>query len=157
MNVFVLDLDPVLAARCQIDKHVVKMVLETTQLLSTAHWLNGQSGPYKSTHSKHPCTKWAAASLGNYNWLSEHGLALLSEYTARYGKRHGCTDILTDLAFYPPASIPDLGLQPFAIAINKDNFGSCIVPGDPVSSYRNYYRTAKAGIASWKRNKPDWW
>ena len=158
MNIFVLDTDPVLAAQCQVDKHVVKMTLETTQLLSTAHWLNGSVGPYKATHRHHPCTIWTAASLVNYNWLARHGVALLDEYTARYGKQHACSGHIHRMLASPPKLIPrDVGLTPFAIAMNKDAFGHCIVPGDPVASYRNYYRAAKADIATWKRNKPSWW
>lgn len=157
MNIFVLDLDPKLAAQQQIDKHVVKMVLETTQMLSTAHWLLGSTGPYRATHAKHPCTIWTAQSLENYSWLAQHGIALAEEYTARYGKTHACESHLRRLAANPPSSFPMTGLQPFAIAMNKEQYGSCVVPGDAVTSYRNYYRAAKAGFASWKRNQPSWW
>ena len=37
MNVFVLDDDPVVAAQLQCDKHVVKMIVESAQMLSTIH------------------------------------------------------------------------------------------------------------------------
>ena len=37
MNIFYLDRDPVIAAQMMCDKHVVKMILESAQMLSTAH------------------------------------------------------------------------------------------------------------------------
>ena len=39
MNIFVLHLQQKLAAQYHCDKHVVKMLLETVQLLYTAHWV----------------------------------------------------------------------------------------------------------------------
>lgn len=157
MNIFVLDTDPVKAAESQCDKHVVKMVLETAQLLSSAHWLHGSSAPYKATHLSHPCTKWVSSSRENYLWLCRHGLALCAEYTVRYNKVHKTEAVIRTLAVQVPANMPSKGLTPFVIAINKDTYGSCIIPGDPVSSYRNYYKTAKKSFAKWKRNEPDWW
>ena len=37
MNIFVVDEHPIAAANQMIDKHVVKMILESGQMLSTAH------------------------------------------------------------------------------------------------------------------------
>ena len=37
MNIFYLDNDPMTCAQMHNDKHVIKMILETCQLLSTAH------------------------------------------------------------------------------------------------------------------------
>ena len=65
MNIFVLDNDPFKAAEYQCDKHVVKMVLETAQLLCSAH----ETAPYKRTHYNHPCAIWTRSSLSNYMWL----------------------------------------------------------------------------------------
>lgn len=39
MNIFVLDRDPKVAAQMHLDRHVVKMIIEYAQLLSTAHRL----------------------------------------------------------------------------------------------------------------------
>jgi len=144
MNIFILDRDPVLAAQMQCDKHVVKMVLESAQIMSTI-----KGGPYKPTHKNHPCVLWAT-NEDNYNWLSEHGLALCKEYTYRYGKRHKCQDVIESLA-------PDYNYDD---AIN--NFVQCMPDEykceDPVEAYRNYYRGAKSGFAVWtKREVPFWW
>lgn len=93
MQIFVTDKSPVKSAQALDDKRVVKMCLETCQLLSTAMYLNGVEGyPYKPTHIKHPCTKWVSRSRGNFCWLLRHFKALLMEYTKRYKKRHKCSD-----------------------------------------------------------------
>lgn len=91
MNIFYLNADPVKAAILQCDKHVVKMTLETTQILSTVmHYYRNADAPYKETHRNHPCVVWARESKANYEWLIEHFKGLLSEYTYRYNKQHAC-------------------------------------------------------------------
>ena len=94
MNIFFLNKDPVLAARAQCDKHVVKMVLETTQMLSTAAIRNGRRAIYQSAYPNHPMTKWVGNTKDNYMWAYEHAVALSKEYTARYGKFHACHKII---------------------------------------------------------------
>ena len=144
MNIFVLDSDPIKAAQAQCDKHVVKMCLETAQILSTvAH------GPYKPTHQSHPCTLWAGSHRGNYDWLVMHGLALCEEYTARYQKRHKCQDIISGLAnrgnLFPPGKSPHVQCMP-------DQYRAA----DPVTAYRQYYHSKT--FAEWKRSStPEWW
>ena len=89
MNLFYLHPDPVEAARMQCDRHVVKMILETAQMLSTAHAeLDGESPAYKPTHKNHPSTVWVRSSAAAYEWAFTHMLALGREYTKRYGKTH---------------------------------------------------------------------
>jgi hypothetical protein len=89
MNLFYLNHDPVEAARMQCDRHVVKMILETAQMLSTAHnELDGDQVAYKSTHKNHPSTVWVRGSLQHYVWAVCHLAALGDEYTRRYGKVH---------------------------------------------------------------------
>jgi phage-related protein len=77
MNIFILDKDPKKIAMYHNDKHVVKMIVETAQLLCTAHHVSGTNGdiPYRKTHQNHPCSIWARESIENYNWL----LTLLKE------------------------------------------------------------------------------
>ena len=89
MNLFFLDRDPVNAARLQCDRHVVKMILETAQMLSTAHnELDGTQVAYKSTHKNHPSTVWVRSSAAAYEWAFYHLCELGEEYTRRYGKVH---------------------------------------------------------------------
>ena len=119
MNVFFLAKCPTKAAQMQCDKHVVKMILETAQLLSTAQHLCGEGGPYKVTHQNHPSAVWARASVANYRWLYAHLEALSDEYTERYAKTHKtwrehaqalsrCPEGITALKFTePPQCMPD--------------------------------------------------
>lgn len=145
MNIFVLSLDPVEAACMQCDKHVVKMSLETAQILCTA----GQ-GAYLPTHKNHPCTVWARHSSDNFQWLSKHGLSLCEEYTYRYGKRHKTQDVLIHVE--PPSMFPAVGLTPFAQAMPEH-----LRDDNVVAAYRNYYHT-KASFARWtRRAPPTWW
>ena len=154
MNIFILDSDPVVAARSQIDKHVVKMPLETAQLLCTAARVHGATCVrYKATHGKHPCTLWAGTTRGNYAWLLEHGLALASEYTRRYGKIHASEAVIAD-AFRFRGLIPEGVLMPFAQAM-PDEYRNA----DAVRAYRSYYLGAKRAFATWKApaTVPVWW
>ena len=95
MNLFVTNSSPKLSARALDDKRVVKMVLETAQLLSTAINEQGLDGPYKSTHKNHPCAMWVRETQGNYWWTCLHFYYLLDEYFKRYGKVHACGKHLT--------------------------------------------------------------
>jgi hypothetical protein len=151
MNIFVLDLDHRKCAQEHVDKHVVKMILEYSQILSTVRRKFGQPAPYKSTHINHPCTKWAGQSAENYEWL--HGLLgeLLAEYTHRYQKVHASQKHFDSLAL--DFHIPRLGLTNFAQAMPD----AC-KHKSPVVAYRTYYKTEKTHIASWKgRQVPEWW
>jgi hypothetical protein len=94
MNIFATHPDPKTCAVELDNKRVVKMVLETCQLLSTAMNLTGGLGPYKSTHQNHPCSIWVRASKANYQWTLDHFISLLMEYTLRYGKIHKCEQYL---------------------------------------------------------------
>lgn len=94
MNIFVTDLNPFIAAKNLCDVHVIKMILETCQLLSTQDRLNGLSGDrYKSTHINHPCRKCLDNEY-NYIWLQYHLYGLCQEYTYRYGKIHKSQSLL---------------------------------------------------------------
>mgnify|MGYP000022836428 CR=1 FL=1 len=182
MNIFAIDNDPKQAAEWLVDKHVVKMILETAQLLSTAHRvLDGKkvegkkmvagSMPvrwrkftkwqlldsretvlYSATHVNHPSAVWCRQNLHNYNWLYDHFVALLQEYTYRYGKVHKCAPMTLHLRF-APLHIGLGNLTPVTPAM-PDEYK---VPNDHVESYRNYYRIAKERMHKWtKREKPAW-
>ena len=106
MNIFVTDRCPIQSARNLPDKHIVKMPLETCQMLAIIYsdWYYGvgklyksDGTPYRTSHGafrNHPCTQWAAANQFNLAWLIKHGLALCDEYTARYDKVHTCQDVI---------------------------------------------------------------
>jgi Pyrimidine dimer DNA glycosylase len=151
MNIFYLDKDPVVAAQQQVDKHVVKMPLETAQMLCSAFEVG--SAPYRRTHYNHPSTVWSRSSKANYQWLIKHGYALCEEYTKRYNKEHKCKAIIKwcednqdSLSFDseeftdPPQCMPDDAKR-----------------SDSVAGYRTYYNTHKSYIFNWtKRNPPEW-
>jgi hypothetical protein len=107
MNIFVSSFNANESAQALDDKRVIKMILETCQMLSTNVSLAGlREGPYRPTHKNHPCTIWARTSHNNYLWLCEHLRSLCNEYTNRFNKIHKCEqyiDLLyncsTDLAY----------------------------------------------------------
>ena len=92
MNIFVVNDDPKVAAQNLCDKHVVKMILESAQMLCSA-FKNGEA-PYKRSYYNHPCTKWARESQVNYEWLLTHAYELCEEYLLRYGKIHKPLDAI---------------------------------------------------------------
>ena len=153
MNIFVLDEDPRQAARDQCDKHVVKMPLESAQMLCTALRQNGQHEvPYKAAHVKHPCTLWSAATRSNFLWLVRHGLELCEEYTRRYKKVHASQSVIV-VAGSLAEHIPEGGLTTFAQAMPDE-----CKRETAVEAYRAYYINKKASIARWKNSeRPLWW
>lgn len=89
MNIFYLHENPERAAEYHYNKHVIKMVIETAQMLCTAHHVCGDGDvPYRKTHPNHPTTQWVRASKKHYQWAYRFMLALGNEYTKRYGKVH---------------------------------------------------------------------
>jgi hypothetical protein len=150
MNIFVLDKDPVKAAEYHCNKHVVKMILESAQMLCTAHWLhlekqiNVKNGrklhkrvrdrfnyikensdeklhpPWKMTHSSHPCTLWTNLNYSNYMWHSQLGLALCNQYELRYGRIHKSKAVHEWLRDHPPLNMSIKPRSEFAIAINDE-------------------------------------
>ena len=162
MNIFVTDADPNKSASCLPDKHIVKMPLETCQMLSivgSAKWghdfgqlpkLDGT--PYKTDKGafrNHPCTIWAQS---HWTWLINHGLGLCFEYTHRYGKIHSTDSLLRDLLMSPPTKIKEGGLTTMPQAMPDH----CKKP-DSIDAYRTYYIQEKKRFAKWtKRDVPEW-
>jgi hypothetical protein len=88
MNIFLLDENPQINAQYHCDKHVVKMILETAQLLCSANHLCGDGDPpYKLAHKNHPVTKWVRASYLNYLWLLDLVDEMHKEWQFRYGDK----------------------------------------------------------------------
>lgn len=175
MNIFVLNRDPAIAAQQMCDKHVVKMILESAQMISTCHRVldgvpekrSSVSGKrqvvyykladwredhmYKAVHINHPCNVWLRKNLSNYYWLYNHFLALLAEYKLRYSKEHSCEKLIEPFTTLPNR-IAEGNVSDFALAMPDD----CKTK-DPVISYQNYYRMYKHQFATWKgREIPIW-
>lgn len=148
MNIFILDYEPIQAAKYQCDKHIVKMILESAQIMCTIAHRNNLEARYKPTHINHPCTIWAGDYSDNYSWLSEHALALCSEYTYRYNKIHKSQDVIESLLYISKKL--KKGCSDFVKCI-PDNFKKDCV----VESYRAYYKTKDFAVWS-KSEKPFW-
>lgn len=136
MNIFYLSRDPEKAARMQCDKHIVKMPLETAQLLSTAHVeLDLNQVAYRATHKNHPSAVWARSNRSNYKWLVEHFRALCFEYQDRYGKVHkSFQDHIDALKIYPE-NLPDGIFQDPPQCMPDECKRDCAV-----QAYRVYYK-----------------
>ena len=151
MNIFFLDYDTKKCARYHCDKHVVKMILETAQLLCGAHWVTGSEAPYKLSHKNHPCSIWVRESLSNYLYLCDLGIELCKEYTYRYGRTHKSQQII-EWCLDKKLNIKDKGFtEPPKAMPNECKLESVI------DSYRNYYIKEKKSFAKWKnREIPNW-
>ena len=182
MNIFYLDPDPRQCAEWMVDKHVVKMILETAQLLSTAHrvldgeetivegwidefgikhrkkklWVLDDSRNdilYNATHINHPSAVWTRKAVENYNWLVDHLFALGDEYTYRYGKRHKTIEKLGYEIQSPPFNLKDWDMTLMPSCMNPEY----IISDDPITNYRNYYKHGKTSMHKWKnREVPVW-
>ena len=154
MNIFFLDADVKKCAEYHCDKHVVKMILETAQLLCSAHHITNQvtdQVPYKLSHKNHPCSIWVRTSLSNYLYLCELGLELCKEYTYRYEKRHKSQDVI-EWCVTNKVNICDKGLTEPPKAMPDE-----YKVKDVVESYRNYYMGAKKTFATWKKREVPIW
>ena len=180
MNIFFVERNPYRAAEMLVDKHVVKMILETAQILSTAkrmtlgteridvndkgrkvrRWVMedvvlGQN-LYAATHINHPSVVWARSHPTHYHWLLEHFVGLLDEYTYRYEKKHKCSSMYKYLCKNPLAiegkyKIEDATDPPCAM---PDEYK---ISSDAVENYREYYRKGKVNLHKWtKRDPPSW-
>lgn len=153
MNIFFIDdvNDIDLIARSHYDKHVVKMILETAQILSTVNRCCGLEQGYKATHKNHPMTLWAGESLENWIWLRRLGLSLCKEYTYRYNKIHKTQKVIEEL-LEPPIVNKGFTIPPQCMPEEY----RCD-ENEYVQAYRNYYIKDKGHIAKWtKREMPKW-
>lgn len=152
MNIFILDTDIQKCAQYHCDQHVVKMILESVQLLCTALNKKGFVTPYKSTHLNHPSVLWVEESYDNFLWLKQLALALNEEYKFRYNKQvdHKSIAVLHSISAH---SFPAIGLTRFPQAM-PDIYK---VQNDAVKAYRRFYIGDKAKFAKWtKRAAPHW-
>lgn len=176
MNIFVVDENPYTAAHDLCDKHVVKMIVETAQMLSTAHRVIDGTQTIRVTASNrkikhwvhpnpemdevlclptmvnHPCTAWSMKNDSNYLWLWDHGMGLLGEYTKRYGKVHSMQELYGYYLLTAPEKIPNGKLTPFAQAMPEQY--RC---DNAVTAYRNYYIGEKKRFAKWSRSQVPLW
>ena len=181
MNIFYVDKNPETAAKMMCDKHIIKMILESAQMLCSAkrvldgkeyfdttkngrkikRWRldnpNEEATIYKAGWLGHPSTQWVMKSAYNYIWLYKHMMAMNEEYKLRYNhtKDHLAVQKLGELLRQPPKNINIKALATDATPAMPDE---CIVPGESVASYRKYYIMKKVRFATWKApsKMPDW-
>lgn len=167
MNIFFLDKDQYKAAEYHHDIHLNKMILETAQLLSTAHHVldgeNARSDIYKKTHVNHPMAVWVRQDYYNYMWAHDLLVGLIIEYVVRKDKIHASSKLLKPLGIVPKnIKYGDMTIPPLCM---PDEYKVSPVTSfdDVVESYRKYYIHAKQvnkngkNMATWtKRQQPYW-
>jgi len=181
MNIFALDENPKNAAMMHCDKHVSKMVVESAQMLSTAHrvidgveesrpsksgkrmvkyWKHTnddlEESLYKACHVNHPSSKWTRDSVCNYLWHYELFKYLSEEYQFRYGRTHLTWQKLGDVLASPPVNMSKIEMTPFELAMGSNP--ECMNHDDPVGSYRAFYMTKqdRFNMVWSKRDVPYW-
>ena len=186
MNIFILNKDRRLAAIEHNDKHVVKMIVESAQMLSTAHrLLDGTLGTeqrtnkngvvrnvkvwtlsdhreqilYKPTHGNHPCSIWCRESVENYLWLYNLTVALCDEYYHRYGQ-HKPTPIQHKVrrdGLLDMLATPPRNIPCGTLTPFPQAMPDQYKDADPVQAYRNYYLGEKTALLQYtNREAPDW-
>lgn len=153
MNIFFLANQPDIIAELQCDRHAVKMILESVQMLSTNHHLVGDKNYalVKPTHANHPSTIWARQSTENYQFLYNLTVAMIKEYEFRYNNSNTYRDDVMKLKNIP-SKIKDTKLTKFAVCM-PDQYKH----DDPIQSYRNFYINDKKDFCYWtNRLGPDW-
>ena len=169
MNIFVTDPSPQISAQVLPDKHIVKMPLETCQMLSIVcsdkwghgygqlHRINGE--PYKTEKGafrNHPCTIWANESIINTWWLVSHGRSLCAEYTHRYGKVHSCEKTILEAGSIIPLHKPTTPSS-FTRAMPDEYKHDTSI--DTFTAYKNYIRSKPWAASNYLRDpsrQPDW-
>lgn len=154
MNIFFLHSDPKKCAQYHCDKHVVKMILESAQMLCTAHHCFDSKIPnlYKKTHVNHPSSVWVRESKSHYKWLYNLFVELCEEYKYRYGKVHKTDAKLRKVLKNPPKGLKDAGFVDPPQAMPEEYRS-----GNSVKSYRKYYNEEKYSFCTWKeRDVPEW-
>ena len=157
MNLFVLHEDPIIAAKYHCDKHVCKMIVETAQMLCTAHHINGTTLDtdllYRKTHTNHPSAIWCRQSKLNYYWAYDLLYALCKEYTKRYNKVHATEQKLLTLLCVTPTHFESIDFTPPPLCMPEKYWtAQCKNPtkwNTSVQSYRNYYYHDKRSFAKY--------
>ena len=182
MNIFVLDEDPVDAARYLILPHIDKMLIESCQILASALWRrhgitskadyndklpmlrskfsdfprrndDGSVDLYGLGYINHTCVKWCAQSQTNVDWLIEHALTIADINESYYDRPHACTKRAKWFADqFDDVDFPQTGVTPFAQAM-PDKYQ---VSGDAVKAYRNYYIGEKTDYTTWSLPREQW-
>tara|TARA_Y100000310_G_C20306913_1_gene634384 strand:- start:88 stop:567 length:480 start_codon:yes stop_codon:yes gene_type:complete len=155
MNIFVTNTNSFLAAQDLDDKRVVKMVLETAQLLSTALRFHGVESTtlYKTTHVNHPCAIWVRQNKCNYKWTLDYFFALCTEYTIRFGKIHKSFDLYPEFVYKMDVLPNSVNLTPFVNCARNKSLG---VDYTDISDVTMAYRLYLSDRWESDKRKPTW-
>lgn len=158
MNIFAVDVNPIRAAGSLCDRHVVKMPLESTQMICTvARFFNVESR-YKSTHEKHPCVEWLAGNRKAWNWHLEYTRALFNEYTYRYGRKHRSQKVFEEVTARFEGPTNDSAYMPSFVLCMPDKYKKFAWSQmDAVTAYRHFYIMEKRAFAKWDYTSPPPW
>jgi hypothetical protein len=151
MQIFGLDRNPAAAARALGDRHVVRMTLESTQILSTVASLAGVVTRYRPTHHNHPCTLWVRDNGGHWHWLLAHARALASEYEFRYDRRHACLDVIEELA---TLDVVDTRVNPEAVVFTTLSLDQSYRSYSSLYAHRLSYLRDKRHMHVYARGRP---
>jgi len=177
MNIFFLSMNPRRCARMHANIHIVKMIVETAQLLCNVHrrqrelclapYIGPNKIPYKesaSGHRKLGSMIWVGESHGNYKWAVQLGLELCAEYNQGRGRAAGKTTqhrtqrVLEWLQRYEPnfkiKRRTPVKLKHLAM---PDKFKKA---SSSIEAYRDYYYSKRKTMTmAWdpKKRTPDWW
>jgi len=181
MNLFYLSDDIDECAEFHIDKHVGKMQLEATQLLSTALWCDRLFGfvpraltpdeyavlkeakraepaidertftRYLPSHHNHPSAIWVRSSFEHFAWTINYVNAMDSESLYRGRNAHASCVECNRLPM--PKHLKDTGfVRPYQAMPDE------LKSDDVIQDYRLFYMLDKAPFATWgRRGKPSWW
>jgi hypothetical protein len=161
MNIFGIDTDTTSCATYHTDRHIVKMPLETAQMVSFVYYhkdlWDGEVPNllmnFSAGHDKHPCSLWLRENLVNFLWTCEFGIKLIEEYRFRYdSQKHERCKMIFEWSLDNLPNLPVAEFTPFAKAMPEEYKVDC-----SIESYRNYYKLGKSELHQWtKRNKPEW-
>jgi hypothetical protein len=175
MNIFYLDKNPRKCAKYHCDKHVLKMIVEYAQLMSTAHRvLDGFEGYgasksgnrqvkiwtihdsreevlYKAAYVNHPSNVWTRSSIKNYHYVFQLWFYICCEYEQRYNKKHATWEKLANQLSIYPDHIPEIEETPIPLCMPDE-----CKRDDAVTAYRSFYKSHKRKFATWKNQVPDW-
>ena len=161
MNIFGIDTDTTSCATYHTDRHIVKMPLETAQMVSFVYYhkdlWDGEVPNllmnFSEGHDKHPCSLWLRENLVNFLWTCEFGIKLIEEYRFRYdSQKHERCKMIFEWSLDNLPNLPGAEFTPFAKAMPEEYKVDC-----SIESYRNYYKFGKSELHQWtKRNKPEW-
>jgi hypothetical protein len=159
MQLFILDYEPCVSAQMMSDCHIIKMCLETAQILSSVRFNKGFEHNEiipKPYNTKHPVIT-AIDNQEKINWLLDYNRAIHSEYVYRFNKHHAYFKLIEFYEHLRDNSIKYYDKSKLNFARDFKDFTT--TKTDLIESFREYYKMKKSIIKRWKytkRSEPEW-